>query len=320
MLTQIVRTKDRYLNIHDLQQRPDGLTVDIHGAWSALSFGGFQQWEPSPPYSPTTYDSPDNNGAGLPYFQPHVEQVRHNSHASFFGPTHTSRSPVSAGSSNVHLPQWGPNAHNATYASLNTSSGSEASYGDSLALHNCRLAVQPTYLGAYSTAVWTPEDRDFMEQDELIMSSNASRYSSTDLHFHENASSNEEKYLDMYWTWSHAFRPIIHRPSFDAHQTSPLLKAAMLALGAQACNDVSDKQNARQIHEKCMKVLQKVCRLPVDIREIDTDKVHSARSMSGTPIVPVICKLSSSSNYIRSTSLADRLSNYLRSSKMSTSR
>lgn len=96
-----------------------------------------------------------------------------------------------------------------------------------------------------------------MEQDELVLSINTSRSSSLDLSFDDNTISNEERYFTAYWTWVHSLYPIVHQPSFNAHSTSPLLKAAILALGAQACDNAQDRRTARVIHERCVKVLQK---------------------------------------------------------------
>ena len=234
-----------------------GVPVDTGAVWSSFTFGAFQQWDPSPPYSPAAgYDSPYVNNAALPYFQPHLDPVRHDSHASFLSSyaPHTSRSPVSAGSSTVHIPQWGTNTHNVPYTSFDNSSGSEGSYGDSFNLANIHMVSELPY----TPSSWGPEDRDFVEQGELAMNLSTSRSSSLDLSFDEYAPSGEERYLDSYWTWTHPFYPVIQRRAFDATHASPLLKAAMLALGASACEDTADKQTARLIHERCMKVLQKV--------------------------------------------------------------
>lgn len=67
----------------------------------------------------------------------------------------------------------------------------------------------------------------------------------------------EEQYLNAFWQAINPLWPVIHRPSFDAMTASPLLKAAMISLGAQSIGDVNDFSNARVLHERCVKVLRK---------------------------------------------------------------
>ncbi|KAK3709086.1 hypothetical protein LTR37_011065 [Vermiconidia calcicola] len=255
------RTKERYLDIHQL--RPSGqVPVTNTNGYPEFSFG--VQWDPSPPYSPTGYDSPTNEvefSSGLPYYQPQSQRARHLSNASYLGSytlPHTTRSPVSAGSSTVHLPQWGGNAHDPVYQHLNTSSGSESSVGNNFGIYNSDMADQQILLGTFgSSGVLTPEDRDFMETDDLVVPSNTSQGSSLDFSLDDSTYTNEERYLSAYWHWVHAYYPVVHRPTFSIQNVSPLLRAAMLALGAQALGDAADKGNARIMHERCTKVLKK---------------------------------------------------------------
>jgi len=97
-----------------------------------------------------------------------------------------------------------------------------------------------------------------MEAQELIIPS-ASPRSSLDATFDEYTTfTNEQRYLGAYWTWTHALFPVVHKPSFNPHAASPLLRAAMLALGAHMLQNQTDMGNARIIHERCAKVLKKV--------------------------------------------------------------
>ncbi|EME83543.1 uncharacterized protein MYCFIDRAFT_196790 [Pseudocercospora fijiensis CIRAD86] len=72
-----------------------------------------------------------------------------------------------------------------------------------------------------------------------------------------STSSREESYLEAYWTWIHDLIPVIHRPTFHLPTASPLLRAAILALGAQALGG-RDHLNARNLHERSMKILTKL--------------------------------------------------------------
>ena len=121
------------------------------------------------------------------------------------------------------------------------------------------MADQQFLLGTVgSSRLLTPKDRDFMEHDDLLIPTTSPRGSSVDLPLDETTYTNEERYSGAYWRWIHPFFPVVHRPSFILLNASPLLKAAMLALGAHALGDAADRTNARLIHERCVKVMKKV--------------------------------------------------------------
>lgn len=234
---------------------------------SQVGTGGF--WDPSPPYSPR-YDSPTNNDPqyshpGLPYYnQPHASGARQASHASLLGYhsfPQASDTPESAGSSTVCLPHW---AHNAQdyYGNLNNSSDSEASYTAGMSgFYNPAMTDQVLLPGAFgSCRMLTAADRDMMERDALIVPSASRHDSLVEVNVSEPVYTNEDRYLGAYWLWVHPLYPVVHRPSFSLGDASPLLKAAMLALGAHALGDAVDKTNGRIVHERCMKVLKKVRR------------------------------------------------------------
>lgn len=94
-----------------------------------------------------------------------------------------------------------------------------------------------------------------MEQPDLVLFGNTQQESS----FDDGASlPDEQRYLDAYWESLHELYPVLCKPKFEDEPTSPLLHAAMLALGGQVSGDRSDLSNARTLHEKCLKVLKKV--------------------------------------------------------------
>ncbi|KAJ4299425.1 hypothetical protein N0V90_004670 [Kalmusia sp. IMI 367209] len=67
-----------------------------------------------------------------------------------------------------------------------------------------------------------------------------------------------EQYLNNYWRYFHATYPIIHRAAFESiNQSSPMLHAAMIAIGGQYSNDASVKRKSRILHDRCMKLLDK---------------------------------------------------------------
>ena len=126
-------------------------------------------------------------------------------------------------------------------------------------LYNGLMAGQSLPLNTFDTQqLLTPEDRDRMEFSQLLIPTPSPHSSSQDLSLDELNYSNDERYLGAYWRWIHPFYPIVHRPSFVLASASPLLRAAILALGAHALTENADKRNAKIIHERCMKVIQKV--------------------------------------------------------------
>jgi len=63
------------------------------------------------------------------------------------------------------------------------------------------------------------------------------------------------QYLDNYWRLFHPSFPIIHKPTFDGVNESPMLKAAMLAVGAQYTDDAAAKAKSRSLYDRCLKLL-----------------------------------------------------------------
>ena len=168
---------------------------------------------------------------------------------------------MSAGSSTIHLPpQWGQGVHDPTFQHFGTSFGSHNSFPKGFDLSNLHMANQQLPLGTFSAQrVLTPEDRDFLhEMDDLLIPTPSPQGSTVDFALDEVNYTNDERYLGAFWRWVHPFFPVVHRPTFIMPNASPLLKAAMLALGAQALPDTSDRRNARIIHERCVKVVKKV--------------------------------------------------------------
>lgn len=146
--------------------------------------------------------------------------------------------------------------HEVGYQNLSPPPVTDALYGADLGSYHGYASGPLVVVDTYGSA-WTHDHRDSMEQSELIVPLASSGSSSLTLDYNDTTISNEPKYLAAYWTWVHPLYTIIHQPSFNINHTSPLLKAAILALGAQACDNSTDKRNGRIIHERCVKVLQK---------------------------------------------------------------
>jgi hypothetical protein len=72
-----------------------------------------------------------------------------------------------------------------------------------------------------------------------------------------NSSQDNARYLDNYWTFHHPSMPIIHRATFDNLHQPPMLRAAMMAIGAQY-SDSKGRRTSRILHDRCMKLLNQV--------------------------------------------------------------
>jgi hypothetical protein len=69
-----------------------------------------------------------------------------------------------------------------------------------------------------------------------------------------------EQFLNNYWRLFHPTFPVVHRFSFEnmSSSSSPLLRAAMIAIDGQYSSDMSTKKTSRVIHDRCIKLLAKV--------------------------------------------------------------
>lgn len=65
-----------------------------------------------------------------------------------------------------------------------------------------------------------------------------------------------EQWLNSYWRHFHPTFPIIHRFTFASLEASPMLCAAMAAIGAHYTND---SYHAWNLHDRCVKLLARVC-------------------------------------------------------------
>lgn len=279
-----------------MQKRPTDDSMIYGGSQFAITVNGQTGTESSGYISDSSLShssagetaSTNQYFSGPPYYQPAPERTRQSSCAPYLAgylPPHTSASPVSTGSSTVY-PYWTNGAHEATFPLLTTIPSADHTYNNSVLGYNDDMAdIQ-----------LLPEYRDFTEQSELAVHMGSPETSSMGLSFDEPAYTNEYRYIEAYWNNIHPYFPIVHRPSFNPHTSSPLLKASMIALGAESLGATIDRTNARLVHERCIKVLKKVsrqmyktyCRFHAQLLTECNDSVRSkARTRSGS----AICRL-----------------------------
>jgi hypothetical protein len=99
-----------------------------------------------------------------------------------------------------------------------------------------------------------PKCRDLLEQDQLVTPTSAPQNIGVRQYHHRV--DNEQRYLDAYWRLVHPTWPILHRPTFDLSYISPLLRSAMLTLGACSTGHQIDSGNACILHKRCLKVIK----------------------------------------------------------------
>ncbi|KAI7350494.1 hypothetical protein KC354_g12836 [Hortaea werneckii] len=220
-------------------------------------------------HSPSTYELPPNGFlpmASLPYYARCSAYVdcsldRRDSCMAYSTnarrPSAGSRSPGSESSSTSLLPPpWNDADLAANTVNISSFSSWDSCYGSPK--HNHLPAddyVQVITNG--SAGMMTASERDNKEFHDLMIPTTVTQEPWEETTFDDLAYTNEQRYLAAYWTWIHPQYPIMHKPTFDLDDTTPLLQASMLALGACMLKNVTDMENASTIHERCAKVLKR---------------------------------------------------------------
>lgn len=158
-------------------------------------------------------------------------------------------SPASAGST---LPSSTWRRPSPAYPQLCTPASDNSLYithGDTGLSRNSSFADIPG-----TGAAILPVYRDSLEQDELVTPTSTPQHFGP--HQHHHRLDNEQRYLDAYWRSVHPSWPIVHKPTFDMAYTSPLLRSAMLTLGACHTGHHIDAGNACILYKRCLKVIK----------------------------------------------------------------
>ncbi|KAF2435485.1 hypothetical protein EJ08DRAFT_692732 [Tothia fuscella] len=67
----------------------------------------------------------------------------------------------------------------------------------------------------------------------------------------------KQHYVDAYWKNFHPLFPVLHKQSYRSQNPSPLLGAAVMAIGAQYTDEQFAKGDSRILHEKCLELINK---------------------------------------------------------------
>jgi hypothetical protein len=68
----------------------------------------------------------------------------------------------------------------------------------------------------------------------------------------------KQHYVQAYWKHFHPLFPILHPQTYQQHRSSPLLSAAVMAVGAQYTDKPFAKSDSRILHQKCQELILKV--------------------------------------------------------------
>ncbi|KAH7082704.1 hypothetical protein BKA63DRAFT_136643 [Paraphoma chrysanthemicola] len=207
-------------------------------------------WEPysqSPGYSCSSgYASPNpgpcdypNVYAPMPYGHG-FNRTRTSSNASFDHWSFTPRSPTSSASTMPYA--WASNDK--------TSNAPHLAYmGTSYSMNSLGISTPMDPMSGYGQ--FEPKTMMQRDEEEGVVLFPEQPYGMGQIE-HTYPS---EQYLNSYWRLFHPTFPIVHRSAFAS--MSPMLRAAMIAIGGQYSNDTSVKHKARKLHDQCIKVLDK---------------------------------------------------------------
>lgn len=142
---------------------------------------------------------------------------------------YSSKSPTTASSTMAYT--WTPNAYPMQSLPMSSSLDPMTGYG---------------YFGPKTMAQRDAEEEMYIFPEEQFdgLSSVPSAY---------------EQYFDNYWRYFNPFFPVIHRATVDSHSWPPMIRAAMIAIGAQYSSDPGAKRKSRILTDRCLKLLDKVC-------------------------------------------------------------
>lgn len=201
-----------------------------------------EPYSPTPGYSSSSgYASPiastDFSVFGNPSYR-----ARTPSNASMMDPSwgYPSRSPASTTSTMAYT--WGSNDKGSTAPNL--------AYMNACSFPMTNMSI-PTSMDAMTGyGHFGPRTLVQRDEEEGVMLFGEEQYGMASIAHTQPF----EQYLDYFWRLFHPTFPIVHRPT--SLNPSPMLRAAMIAIGSQYSADSSDKKKGRDLHDRCLKLLE----------------------------------------------------------------
>ena len=100
----------------------------------------------------------------------------------------------------------------------------------------------------------------------------------------------KQNYVQAYWKHFHPLFPILHRQTYQQHRLSPLLTAAVMAVGAQYTHKPFAKTDSRILHQKCQELIAKVGDTSVILGSRFADASRSTRTPLGPLTASIYCR------------------------------
>jgi hypothetical protein len=163
-------------------------------------------------------------------------------------PGRSSQSSISSGSTAL-LQRQGSHPQNRPYNTLcidvdyNQDNSAAIGYGNQL---------------TYSTPFQPVQTFAAAARDRLELTALTIPGTDLDLNLDFLVAPTQQRYVAAYWADIHPLFPVLHRDTFESSPPSPLLKTAVMALGAQSLGEIKDSLDSRILHERCVKVLRRV--------------------------------------------------------------
>jgi len=243
-------TRKDYIPIAELQPPAIGVTLD----YAPVGYDRQSSWslDPSPSYPfGSGYNTPEHGHSTRGQFHATSDFGASQSWTTHPSSLYASHSPASRNSTTPT-----PFGRRPSLCTQLRTPNSETSYCDT---RNHASFSSDLHLGdAYGVDLnMMLECRDMLEQDELVTPTFAPQTANFGQNQYRHRADNEQRYLEAFWRSVHPSWPILHKPTLDPSQISPLLRAAVLTLGAHSTGHPIDSGNACILHKRCLKVIRK---------------------------------------------------------------
>lgn len=204
-----------------------------------------EPYSPTPGYSSSSgYASPIASTDFPTFGSAPYHRARTPSNASIIDPSwsYQSRSPASTTSTMAFT--WGSNDKGSTASNL--------AYMNACSYPMTTMSIPTSMDTMAGYGHFGPRTMIQRDEEERVILFGDEQYGMASIaHTHPF-----EQYLDYYWRLFHPTFPVVHRST--SVNPSPMLRAAMVAIGSQYSSDSSDKKKGRDLHDRCLKLLERV--------------------------------------------------------------
>ncbi|KAF2133716.1 hypothetical protein P153DRAFT_380904 [Dothidotthia symphoricarpi CBS 119687] len=223
--------------------------IPHHTGWSD-SYGQSPGYSSSSGYASPILGAGDYaNMFATPNYGSGSCRTRTSSNASYIEPwSYQSQSPMSCTSTMPHM--WTSNEKTLTASGFSYMAASDSFLNMPIPGDVDNMVLYGQY-GPQTMAM-----RD--DEDELVLFPNQPHGMDQITHVYPS-----KNFLDNYWRLFHPTFPIVHRSTFESVSPSPMLHAAMIAVGGHYSTDASVRRKSRILHERCIELLERRHRNPL---------------------------------------------------------